>query len=384
MDVSEKRVRDQEVANQKRLVELSHQIRDAEVESSQKLDDIKDVYERREVDLINQREESLQRQQVEGYARLMELKRQQNADLSKSRQIGEKTQFEVQSFYDGEVNRATRDGEVKLRNVQIDSALTTETIRREGDNHAKLELLQQQGEKQNRETVHRASMQLQEKEHREEATKATQFFDEAAQRTVVQGRERHGKIVSQSESELLSLFRNSKQQLDAIRSDSSRKLAAYSSRQSDPFYQPVILGADMAEGENEYVITAKIPQHEQQFLSVSVKGGNELVVSGQRRAKEVINKPDGGNQTTANFQSYSETFKLPIPVQREAIDKEFRGEQLTIRIPKVGLELRPGDRKKMEAKAPRLEKPRFPDNIPVDKFQAGDPGQIGKKDDSPA
>src|SRR5690606_723366 len=77
--------------------------------------------------------------------------------------------------------------------------------------------------------------------------------------------------------------------LQHLRESTSHKLSAYEDRQSDPFYRLVDIDADLFEDHDAFVLTAKIPVHERDHISVTVRD-NEIVLSGYRRNEESLDR----------------------------------------------------------------------------------------------
>ena len=123
-------------------------------------------------------------------------------------------------------------------------------------------------------------------------------------------------------------------QLNQLRADTSQKLAAYQDRQGDPFYKLKDIDADLREERDRFVLTATIPPHEQDHVSVSVSGNN-LIVSGTRRNEEKLDLGPGRSKSSASYQTYQESFPLPWPVDRNLLTREFQGDRLVVTVPKA-------------------------------------------------
>ena len=156
-------------------------------------------------------------------------------------------------------------------------------------------------------------------------------------------------------------------QIKEIRQDTARKLAAYATRQTDPFYKLMDLGLKVKDSGESLVLTGTIPIHEQGGISISVKNQNQLVVSGFRRNEEKLDLGSGSTKSTSSYQSYSETVPLPAAVDARQLSKHFDGDQLVVTVPKLthgfGKPLYKGPRPEKA----RVERPKFPDNIPEPK-----------------
>jgi HSP20 family protein len=156
--------------------------------------------------------------------------------------------------------------------------------------------------------------------------------------------------------------RNTTEDIHRLQESTARKLDAYNDRLHDPFYQLVVTDAKLSENSDSYVLTATIPPHEQEQISINIRG-NQLVLSGNRRSKEKIEDAPGRELSTSSFQTFSETFPLDMPVDSRALSRRFDGDQLTVTIPKR-LNYKPAPMHEIKKAEPiRAERPKFPDNL---------------------
>lgn len=166
------------------------------------------------------------------------------------------------------------------------------------------------------------------------------------------------------EKRLDELNQLANEKLQKIRSDTSRKLDAYSSRQKDPFYQLVTLDSDLEETRDAYILKLNIPDYEQKHLSITVRG-NQIVVSGSRRNEEKLEVEPGRQQSTASYQSYQETFPISWPVDSHALTRKIEGDTIVVTIPKKGTYSAPvAARSARDVELARADRPHFPENIP--------------------
>ncbi len=99
--------------------------------------------------------------------------------------------------------------------------------------------------------------------------------------------------------------------------------------------------------------------------------GNQVVLTGTRRNEEKLEIGPGRSQTTNAFQTFLETFPMNWPVEAKLLSKSFEGDQLTVIIPKkaIDFEYRSPVKKSTAARA-RVERPKFPDNLPIAQAEA--------------
>ena len=169
--------------------------------------------------------------------------------------------------------------------------------------------------------------------------------------------------VDQYNEDLQFVNAKANKELSSIRQDTAEKLAAYSSRQNDPFYKLMDTRADFFDAGDAFVLTATIPEHEQDHVTVSIKGDN-LVLTGSRKNEETLELAPGRSQGTASYQSYYESYPLSWPVDGKRMIKFFDGDRLTVRIPKKN-EYVYKPKQAMPPEKARVERPRFPGNLPT-------------------
>jgi HSP20 family molecular chaperone IbpA len=192
--------------------------------------------------------------------------------------------------------------------------------------------------------------------------------------------QRYQNEIQQQSEQLSELNQTASEQLRRSRMDTAQKLAAYEERQEDPFYKLLDLNAQLHDIGDSYVLTARIPPHEQQKVNVSLKGNNQLVISGYRRNEEKLEVGPGRMKGTASHQSYSETFPLSWPVEGRKLEKYFEGDELIVKLPKKtenSVHSVYESDKKAKPERARVQRPTFPENLPNTTAnpapEAGDP-----------
>ncbi len=123
------------------------------------------------------------------------------------------------------------------------------------------------------------------------------------------------------------------------------------------------MNAELRETGDEYILTARIPEHEREHIVVSLKGNN-IVISGQRRNEEHLDNADGTSSTTSSFQSYSETHPISWPVESKLLAKSYHGDTLEVRVPKKDAKHIVPQYQAPKPEKVRAERPKFPENIP--------------------
>ena len=187
-------------------------------------------------------------------------------------------------------------------------------------------------------------------------------MSEASTKANEQSREhfasRYRAHVADQESAINRLQGEAARKLDELRSGTSHKLSAYGERQADPFYKLLDLQARLEEESDHYVIRARIPEHEQAKVTVSVQG-DRIVLTGSRRNEERQELEPGHIESTNAFQTFTESFPILWPVDTRGMTRHSDGDWLTVTLPK-----------KSRAPAPHyqppvgkiaVDRPRFPE-----------------------
>jgi HSP20 family molecular chaperone IbpA len=311
---------------------------------------------------IDRRETMLENERAKGYEALRELQQQQQAELSRLRREGEAALEHLKEHYRTTTNAAQFEGERELK--QTRAARTREVQTETTATANEVEMLR-------RDHVDKVSNQLAFNEARETELRESAKTDlerkridtnAAIDRSRQAYEEKFERIQNETMETLDSVGTRANREVRQVRQDTAQKLAAYSSRQRDPFYKLVDVGASLQENDDGYVLTATIPPQEQQHVTAVVRGDN-LVVSGYRRNEERLEPEPGHSQSTSSYQSFQESFPLSVPVDSKRLVYEFEGDRLIVRVPKKGDWAK---RDRVTPRAPdklRLERPEFPKNL---------------------
>lgn len=331
----------------------------------QNLGEIRDEYTQQAVGESARNEAALEAQKRKGYEQIRDLKRMQQAELSKTRREGETELEKIKEYYRNTVYSTEQSGKSTLQELDTKSTLSLDHERKLAQHD--LEQSQSQHSEQMTRLTERQRSQAQ--GLKDAALQEYEKMKSTTQNATEDAREHFQK---QFETQLTSqkeviddLHSTASSRIKGIREDFSEKLSAYSSRSRDPFYRMKTLDADLGETSDSFVLTATVPEHEQQAIAVSMKGSN-LVISGYRRNEERLEVEPGHKQSSNSYQSFSESFALDWPVDARALRKEFDGDTLTVIIPKKALG-RGEEYKPHKSRAPeraRVERPQFPENLP--------------------
>ena len=176
----------------------------------------------------------------------------------------------------------------------------------------------------------------------------------------------YSKLLDQHQKQLHQTQEKLNQQISKAQQDSSRKLSNYETQQDDDFYKMRTFDSQLTETNDEFILTANIPKHEQAHFYGSVRG-NQLVIGGYRKHEEKRDDQVGHEQRTSSYQSYSQSYPLHHSVDANKLSREYRDHQVIIRVPKTsGYSPR-----ELNIKTPdkvQSTKPELPENIFISSF----------------
>lgn len=375
---AEKRAMEAERSAQREIAHTQKQVQEARQSADQEIDKIKLSYDKQSEEESARLQAALEKQRNKGYEALRELKRNQSQEFSKARRDGEADLRKTESFLNAAIESAQSRKGRELEETRNEHARQL-TYEKNHGNMAIEELKSQQNYlvAQTRERNEESIAQLRE-DSRAQYDELQQSTTEAIERANRHFEEKFETTVQDQAETIANLNNRASDQIREIRKETSHKLAGYASRQRDPFYKMVELDLKVEDTGEGYLLTARIPEHEQKNVSVSLKG-NQLVVSGHRRNEEKLELRPGRTVGTNSYQSFHEAFPLPWPVDGKQLTRSFDGDQLIVTVPKKQMvyEAKVAQAPKTRAK---VEKPRFPENIP---HVERDPAQVDAQSDTP-
>lgn len=347
-----------------RIANANENAEEFERQARRQIDTVKDEYSKRSALEAARQEEAYEKQRQKGYESLANLQRRQNAELKRVTQQGEKQVDDQREILHGQLISERAKAESEIQQTQLSAQAQIEMARKSGSNQRAIVEYDNQKKYEDLRQAVELNSQRMKAESEAELSKAREIYSGRTSESLEQFEKQHQSTLKTQQQSIQQLNTASSRKLNRLREDTSSRLSAYESRQEDPFYKLMSLEAELTEDQDAFVLTARIPTHEQSRVSVNVSG-NRLVVSGQRKNEERLDIGPGRTQTTASYQSFSETFPLSFPVEPRLLTREFDGDILTVRVPKSGkgAEYTPYQRKVDRA---RLERPQFPENLPVD------------------
>lgn len=345
-----------------RANEIKNQIRTVDREGQAAVEALKTNYEKEALAESSRTETSLESEKLKGYEKIRDLQRAQAAELARVKRQGESDLAEMNEHYRNQTYSTDKNHNEQLTDLQmrhqrqLDFERTSGTALTDQVRHEqKMELDRIRTESD--ENISKAENQA----HTLFEKKRT-LTNEAIESASKNLESRYADASQTHQQILNSLQSESSRQLKQARLDTSRKLAAYTERQEDPFYQMMDTKAEFRDEGDRYTLTAQIPQHEQDHVSVAIRG-NQLVISGYRRNEEKVELEPGRTRGTNAFQSFTESFPFAQAVESGLMTREFDGNTLTVTVPKKNLSTAYQPYKAKPARA-HVDRPNFPANLP--------------------
>lgn len=373
----ERRVQEAEKEARKRVERAYENARATELQYQKHLEQIEDEYSAMSEEERARQEAALLDAQTNGYEAIRDLQRKQQAELRRVRKQGEDDVDGLRDHYLHETYKTERKGEQKLEEMQRQQHELAHQTKLQGEIAfqqqkekigSQIEQVRSNHENTMRSLVNTSNFEQQrirEQTHAEEL-EAKRHFDE-----------RFENLMKTQNQALHKIDSRTSRKINSLKESYSRMLDAYGSRLQDPFYQMVRIDADLWESSDRFILTASIPQHEQGRLSVSIRG-DELVLTGSRRSQERLEEEPGRVSTTSSYQTYTETFPLPYPVEGRQLTRRFDGDMLIVEVPKKSANAAPEVYKRPSERI-RADRPQFPKDLlklpQLAKSEESEPGE---------
>ena len=98
-----------------------------------------------------------------------------------------------------------------------------------------------------------------------------------------------------------------------------------------PEWNPAV---DITEDDNEYLVTADLPEVKKEEVIVSIDNG-VLTISGERKTEsEKKDKKKKYHRIERSYGSYQRTFRLPDNIAEDQVEAEFKDGVLRVHLPK--------------------------------------------------
>lgn len=93
---------------------------------------------------------------------------------------------------------------------------------------------------------------------------------------------------------------------------------------------------DITEDENEYLVTADLPEVKKDEVKVNIDNG-VISISGERKTEsEKKDKKKKYHRVERSYGSYQRSFRLPENVKEDGVQAEFKDGVLRVHLPKNG------------------------------------------------
>ncbi len=336
-------------------------IQKTEVEESTAIDHLRDRFEKTYELQNSKHTELLEDQKMKGYEQIRDLQRAQQAELYRTIREGQNYQEKTEQETRAAVRKIDTASQTQLNEVlnERTNRIDFEKVKSEDE----LQAIQLQAQNSINKIRENSQQRVQtiDQENRESIQQLKENRQENQAKAQIKNESFLKKTLREQREGLDHIYENATQKLSEIRKDTAQKIAAYSSRQSDPFYKLVSLDAELKDEGHEFVLSANIPEYEQEHISVNIRG-NQLVLSGYRQNEELLKEDSGHRQGTSSYQSFHESFPLNWPVDAKRLTREKSGDQVIIRVPKLN-EFAPKSREEPKPQPGRLQVPNFPHNI---------------------
>lgn len=300
-----------------------------------------------------------------GYERIVELKRRQDAEIQNLATNADRMKLQLQNQSEQEIafvkeqntkalQKEFGDTRLAINNEKMNREFQLADSKLQRDVQVKIAKDENQGQVTTLKAENAAMIENMRKGHEKAMLDAFAKYQNQM-----------GTNQKQQQETLVKVLGDAARKVDKVRDDTSVKLSAYESRQSDPFYQFVNIDARLDKAKDEFVLRMKVPSHEEPGVSISVND-NSIIVSGTRQNTEKMALPQGGARSSSSFQSYTQTIPIDWPLNPSFMTRDYDGDTLVVRIPKR----MSGPTPKLKS-TPDLEdklavkKPDFPKALPI-------------------
>ncbi|MEK6706074.1 MAG: Hsp20 family protein [Bdellovibrionota bacterium] len=345
-----------------RVVQAQQTTAVAEKEMADRIEHLRDEFEKQYTFESTRLENSLESQKQKGYENLRELRRSMQTEIERVRREGERQLQDMNDYYATTIYRTEKDGNSHLRNTLEKQAIQMNF--EENQAQANLDEVRLNSSDRITNFVEQSNAKFAEvsESNRKEFDRMRMNASDAGSESSKRLQEKYANTERQHDETIQKLNTRANNHIKQIRQETSHKLSAYSSRQKDPFYKLLDINARFKDSGDYYELTATIPEHEQQSVSVSVKGDN-IVLAGYRRNEEKLDLGEGHKKSSASFQAFNESFPLASSIDKARISKQFDGDKMTVIVPKKNT-VPPVNTPKRASEPPaRVERPKFPENL---------------------
>lgn len=347
-----------------RILDARRRAREAENQSEERIQAAKDRYEKENDHERVRQATSVEAVRKKGYDSVRTTQRDVSKALTQVEEQGKDQLEDRQEHYRNLLYQTEKHGRDQANEIELKNHQLQEHLIRSG--REENESLQRQNAERTAQLRNETEERFVKEKELADQKRETESHRHLARQEATE--ERHQELfdrtVAASREVLNNLRLRASRQLVEIRDDSTRKLNAFSERNEDPFYQHIDLQTKLSETSDAFVLTAKIPEHERQHVSVSVRN-QQVILSGHRRNDDVQSLESGQERRTSAYQAYSESHPLSQDVDAREIRKRFDGDLLIVELPKKNTYSRQPHQPKRDVTKLRADRPHFPDNLPI-------------------
>jgi HSP20 family molecular chaperone IbpA len=344
-----------------RVTAAQRHVQEAAREEEKQLEHVRDTYEQRTEAERARGEDYLEAVRNRSYQSISEMRRQAENEKHRIASTSEKDLKETDRRYTDAKHSTVRRGEAELKEATERNYKQQEHERLASNERIEaiktdFAMQKRQIEADKRDTT--ATLVKQTQDHRKNLEHLTR---NAVEESTEHYQAAYEGAMKQNRDAMKDLNWRASRGVNELRRETTQKLDAYADQKSDPFYRMVNVDGRLSEHADQFVFTAKIPEHEQDRININIRG-NELIISGKRKSEETLEVEPGRISRTNSYQSFSENFPLGFPVDSKNMTREFQGDTLVVRIPKKTTY--EGTKPKKVAERATLERPNFPKNLP--------------------
>ncbi len=113
------------------------------------------------------------------------------------------------------------------------------------------------------------------------------------------------------------------------------KIRNVTDQNEDPFYRLKSLNPVLSEGEKDYTITVKLPEHEAKNLFISGEGPYVKISLARRFEDDLKNQEEKRTTHTNSYQSVVESVAMPGAYDAKKMERSYQDGVATIKIPKL-------------------------------------------------
>lgn len=280
-------------------------------------------------------EASLQNEYDRTYENLRNAKRKFTAEERNLERSGKERIHKLSENFRNEENTINRDGEQRIKEVQKKQALIEEYERNQALRAQSLsrnsylqkanKLIEETDQKV--EKLQSDKYSELEKRRMEHATALEQIHDHFE--------ERRNQIIDKNQESLNSTQQKLDAELNRTLQKTAFNVSETESKIDDPFYHLNRLDSEFTDEGDFYQLRFKVPEHEMKNMKVQISGQN-VQITGTRDNNATAVIDEGHDLSTRSYQTYSERFKLDVPVDAKSVVKTEEDGWIQYTIPKYG------------------------------------------------